>query len=102
MSKVIRKICPITGSDEIVVTYPNPEELITTQRKTIEGRYERVLKPKKEVKGGLLPEVDCPSQGHPALDLTSPLGTQLWKEGKAWCRKTRKVCPMDQIIQDLL
>jgi len=102
MSKVIRKICPITGSDEIVVTYPNPEELITTQRKTIEGRYERVLKPKKEVKGGLLPEVDCPSQGHPALDLTSPLGIQLWKEGKAWCRKTRKVCPMDQIIQDLL
>ena len=102
MSKVIRKICPITGSDEIVVTYLNPEEPVTTLRKTEEGKYERVLKPRKEVKGGLSPEVACPSQGHPALDVPSPLGLQLWKEGKVWCRKTRKVCPMEKILQDLL
>lgn len=102
MNRVIKKICPITGSDEITVIYLDPEELVTTQRKTIEGKYERVLKPRKEVEGGLSPEVDCPSQGHSALDLTSPLGTQLWKEGKAWCRKAKKVCPIDQIIQDLL
>jgi|SRR3990170_5789474 len=102
MNKIKRKTCPITGSDEIVVTYLDPEELITTQRKATDGKYERVLKPHKEVKGGLLPEVKCPSQGHPALNAPQPLGMQLWKEGKAWCRKTKKVCPMEQIIQDLL
>ena len=102
MSKVIRKFCPITGSDEIVVTYLNPEELVTTLRKTEEEKYERVLKPRKEVKDGLSPEVACPSQGHPALDVPSPLGLQLLKEGKVWCRKTRKECPMEKILQDLL
>lgn len=102
MSKVVRKTCSVTGSDKIVTTYPDPEELVTTQRKTAEGKYERVLKPRKEVKDGLSLEVKCPSQGHPALDAPSPLGMQLLKEGKAWCRKTRKVCPMEQIIQDLL
>lgn len=102
MSKVIKKICPVTMSDEIIVTHPDPEELVITQRKTIEGKYERVLKPRKEVKNGLLPDVNCPSLGHPALDMPTSLGTRLWKEGKAWCRKTEKVCPMEQIIQDLL
>jgi len=98
----ITKICPVTVSDEIIVTHPDPEELVITQRKTTEGKYERVLKPRKEVKGGLLPEVSCPSLGIPILDAPSPLGTQLWKEGKAWCAKRKKVCPMEQIIQDLL
>jgi len=102
MSKIVRRICPITGSDEIVVTYLDPEELVMTQRKIVEGKYERVLKPRREVKGGLLPEVACPSQGHPALDVPSPLGMRLWKEGKAWCMKTKKVCPMEQMVQDLL
>lgn len=103
MSRTAKKICPITKSDEIVVTYLDPEELVTTQRKTIEGKYERVLRPRKEVRGGLSPNVACPSQGHPALDISpSSLGIQLWKGGKAWCRKTQKVCPMEQIIQDLL
>jgi len=102
MSRTAKKICPITKSDEIIVTYLNPEELVTTQRKTIEGKYERVLKPRKEVKTPSI-EVNCPSQGHPALDVSpSSLGLQLWKGGKAWCRKTQKVCPMEQIIQDLL
>ena len=102
MSRITKKICPVTVSDEIIITHPNPEELVITQRKTIEGKYERVLRPRKEAKGGLLPTVNCPSLGHPALDAPSPLGTQLWKEGKAWCRKTKKMCPMEQIIQDLV
>jgi hypothetical protein len=102
MSTVKRKTCPVTGSDEIVVTFLNPEELIVTQRKAPDGKYERVLKPRKEIKGGLLPEVRCPSQGHPALHAPQTLGMQLWKEGRAWCRKTKKECPMDDIIQDLL
>jgi hypothetical protein len=56
------------------------------------------MKPRKEVKGGLLPEINCPSQGHPLLDATEPLRLQLWNERKAWCRKTRKVCPIEEII----
>lgn len=102
MSRTVKKTCPITRSDEITITYPDPNELVRTQRKDSNGSYKRVLRPRKEVKGGLSPEVACPSQGHPALDVSSPLGLQLWKEGKAWCRKTRKVCPMDKILQELL
>jgi hypothetical protein len=102
MNRVVKKICPVTKSDEITITYLNPEELVTTQRKTIEGKYERVSRPRKEVKGGLSPEVNCPSQGHPALDLPTSLGTELMKAKKAWCRKTQQVCPMEQILQDLL
>jgi len=102
LSKTVKKKCPITGLDEIVVTYPNPNELVATLRKTEEGKYIQILKPRKEVKGGLSLEVSCPSQGHPALDVSSPLGLQLWKEEKAWCRKTRKVCPIEKILQDLL
>jgi hypothetical protein len=102
LSEVVKKTCPVTKSDVIVITYPNPEELVVTQRKTTEGKYEKVMKARKEVKGALLPEVACPSQGHPAIDAPSSIGIQLMKEGKAWCRKTKRVCPMEQIIQDLL
>ena len=102
MNIVKRKTCPVTCSDEIVVTFLDPEELVTTQRKMPNGKYERVLKPRKEVKGGLSPEIACPSQGHPAIDTVSPLGIKLWKEGKAWCRKIKKECPMEQIIKGLL
>jgi hypothetical protein len=101
VNRVVKKICPITKLDEITVTYLDPEELVTTQRKTIEGKYERVSRPRKEVRGGLSPEVDCPSQGHPALDLPTSLGTELMKAKKAWCRKTQQVCAMEQILQDL-
>ena len=96
MSEVVRKICPITKSDVIIITYPNPEELVVTQRKATEGKYEKVMKARKEF------EVACPSQGHPAIDIPSSIGIKLMKEGKAWCRKTKNVCPMEQIIQDLL
>ncbi len=102
MSKTVKKICPITKLDEITIVYPDVEELIVTQRKDSNGNYKRVLRPKKEVNGGLSPEVACPSQGHPLIDVPSPLGLQLWKEGKVWCRKTRRVCPMEKILQDLL
>jgi len=101
MNRVVKRICPVTKSDEITMTYLDPEELVATQRKTIEGKYERVSRPRKEVKGGLSPEVNCPSQGHPALDLPTSLGTELMKAKKAWCRKTQQICPMEQILQDL-
>jgi len=100
--RIVKKICPVTGSDEIVVTYPDPDELVITQRKDPTGSYKRVLRPRKEVKGGLLPVVACPSLGHPALDAPPSLRLQLLKEEKAWCRKTGKVCPIENILQGLL
>jgi hypothetical protein len=102
MSVIKKKTCPITCSDEIVVTFPNPNELVSTQRKTSDGKYERVLKPRKEVKKALLPDVRCPSLGHPVLHAPRPLGKQLWKKGISWCKKTRKECPIEQVTQDLL
>jgi len=102
LDRAIKKTCPVTKSDIIIITYPDPEELVLTQRKSSEGRYAKVLSPRKEVKDGLLPTVDCLNQGHPAIDITSPLGIKLWKEGKAWCRKIKKECPIEQILQDLL
>ena len=99
--RVVKTICSVTKSDEITITYLDPEESVATRRKTIDGEYERVSRPRKEVKGGLSPEVNCPSQGHPALDLPTSLGTKLMKAKKAWCRKTQQICPMEQILQDL-
>ena len=98
MSKVIRN-CPVTGSDEIIITYLDPEELFTTQRKTMEGRYARVLKPRKEVKNALLPMVRCPNFKHPMIaNLPESLKAQLWKEEKVWCLKINKTCPLEQLI----
>lgn len=100
MSKTIKKICPVTGLDEITIEYPNPDELVITQRKQPDGKYERTLKPRKEVRNALLPKVACLNFRHPALaDLPESLKDQLWKEGKVWCMKIRKSCPLDQIIQ---
>ncbi len=99
LSKVIKKACPVTKSN-IIITYPDPEELVLTQRKSSEGVYEKVLRPRKEVKGGLSPTVECLNMGHPAIDIASPLGIELWKEGKVWCRKIKKECPTERIPQE--
>ena len=96
MNRTVKKICPVTGSDEITVTFPNPEELVMTQRKQPDGKYKRVLRPRKEVKNASLPEVACPN-----FDPKS-LYSQLHKEGKVRCIKMGNVCPIDQIIQDIL
>jgi len=103
MGKTTKKICPVTGSDEITITYHDPDELVITQRKQPDGKYERTSKPRKEVRNALLPEVACPNLKHPALaNLPESLQSQLWKEGKAWCMKIGKACPMDQITYDSL
>jgi len=102
MSKIVKKICPVTGSDEITVTYPDPEELVISQRKTKEGKYERVLKPRKQVANGLKPTFSCPQLKHPLMaNLPKTLAEQLFKEKRSWCKKIEKTCPTDQIIQDL-
>jgi len=103
MSKTVKKICPVTGSDEITVTHFDPEELVMSQRKRKGDKYERVLKPKKQVTNGLKPTFSCPHLKHPLMaNLPKPLVDQIWKEEKGWCDKIQKVCPTDQIIQDLL
>jgi len=103
ISKIVKKICPVTGSDEITVTYFDPEESVMSQRKSKDGKYERVLKPRKQVANGLKPRFSCPQLKHPLMvNLPKPLADQLYKEEKGWCSKLRKTCPTDQIIQDLL
>ncbi len=57
MSRIAKKICPVTMSDEIIVIHPDPEELVVTQRKTVEGKFERVLRPRKEVKHDYCPRL---------------------------------------------
>lgn len=79
-----KKICPITGSDEIIIHFIEPEVLVLTQRKNKDGKYEKVMKPRKEVKNALLPRVSCASQGHTLVDVPEPLRTQLWNERKVW------------------
>ena len=101
MSNVVRKTCPVTLSDIIVITYPDPKEQVLTQRKNSEGKYEKVLRPQKEVKHGLIPRISCPSLGHPAIHAPHTLGKELWEKGISWCKKTKKECPMEQILKDL-
>ena len=101
MSKIVKKLCPVTGSDEITVTYCDPEERITS-KKFKNGKYERVLKPRKQVATGLKPEFSCPQLKHPLLaNLPKPLADQLFEEEKTWCSKIKKPCPSEQIFQDL-
>lgn len=98
MNRVEHKICPLTCSDEITIKYPDPNELVLTQRKTSEGKYEKVMRPRREVKNGLLPQISCPSLGHPLLDAPKPLSTQLHEDRQGFCRKTVNVCPIDKIL----
>ena len=100
MSKIVKKMCPVTGLDEVTVTYFDPEELVVTQRKK-DGKYERVLKPRKQVANALTPTISCPQMKHPSIaDLPKQLTDQLLNETKVWCSRIKKPCPSDQIIQD--
>lgn len=82
MSKTVKKICPVTGLDEITVTYFDPEELVMTQRKK-DGKYKRVLKPRKQVANALTPAFTCPQLKHPIMaNLPKPLADQLFNEEK--------------------
>ena len=67
MSRTVKKICPITRSDEITITYPDPNELVMTQRKDSNGSYKRVLRPRKEVEKATWPRFSCPSLKHPLI-----------------------------------
>ena len=101
MRKTVKKNCPITGSDEITIKFFDPNELVITQRKGSDGKYRRVEKPRKEVRGALRPEVSCPSLGIPPLAEAPALTRRLIKEGKAWCKKRRNICPIDEILEKL-
>ena len=101
MRKTLKMICPVTGTDEITVTYFDPEEKVVSQRKLKDGKYERVLKPRKQVQNGLKPEFSCLQLKHPLIaNLPESLADQLYKEEKGWCNKIKKPCPSDQIIHD--
>ncbi len=97
-AKIIRKICPITGVDEITTKFFDPDELVITQRKGSDGKYRRVEKPRKEVRGSLIPEVSCPSLEIPVLaGLSFEVQKKLAEEGKAWCKKRQNICPIEEI-----
>ncbi|MCK4478285.1 hypothetical protein KAU88_07145 [Candidatus Bathyarchaeota archaeon] len=97
MSRTVKKTCPITSSDEITITYPDPNELVMTQRKDSNGSYKRVLRPRKEVKNATLPRFSCPSLKHPLVaNLPESLSTQLLRDEKSWCAKIGKPCVMDE------
>jgi hypothetical protein len=99
MSKIVKKICPVTGADEITIEYPDPNELITTQRKELNGKYRRVSRPRKEVRNALIPKITCLSLEFPELaKIPSSLKKQMMKEKKVWCKKRKMVCPIEQII----
>jgi hypothetical protein len=100
MSKIIKRICPLTGSDEITIKFFDPDELVTTQRKGSDGKYGRVEKPRKEVRGGLRPEVSCPSLDLPVLaGFSLEEQNRLAEEGKSWCKKRQEICPTGEITE---
>jgi len=96
MSEMVKKICAITSSDEITITYPDPKELVMTQRKDSNGSYKRVLRSRKEVKKAILPRFSCPSLKHPLVaNLLESLRNLLLRDDKSWCAKIGKPCVMD-------
>lgn len=97
MSKMVKKICPITRLDKITITYPDAKELVMTQRKGSNGSYKRVLRPRKEVKNATLPRFSCPSLKHPLVaNLSESLRNQLLRDEKSWCARIGKPCVMDE------
>ena len=99
MSKTLRKTCPITMSDKITVKFFDPNELVMTQRRGLDGKYRRVEKPRKEVRGALIPEVSCPSLGVPPLDEAPSFLKKMIEKGKAWCTKRHNICPINEILE---
>ena len=57
--KIIRDKCPM-AFEEITFTFPDPDELVWTQRK-IDGLYQKVLRPRRKVKGAMVIELHCPA-----------------------------------------
>lgn len=102
MSKTVKKICPITGSDEITIRFFDPDELVMTQRKGPDGKYRRVDKPRNEVRGRLRPEVSCQSLGLPVLaGFSLEEQNRLAEEGKSWCKKRQEICPTEEILESI-
>jgi hypothetical protein len=97
MSKIVKKICPITGSDEITIKLLDPNELVITQRKGSDGKYRRTEKPRKEVRTPLI-ELSCTSLDIPVFaGFTWEEQRRLSEEGKTWCKKRRDICPIEEI-----
>jgi hypothetical protein len=96
MVKTGKKICPVTNIDEITITYPDPQELVITQRKDSNGNYKRVSRPRRDVKKATLPRFSCPSLKHPLVaNLPESLRKQLLTDEKSWCARIGKPCLMD-------
>jgi len=41
MSETIKKICPVTGDEEITIKYFDPHEQVSTMQKTKDGEYKK-------------------------------------------------------------
>lgn len=104
MVRVIRETrisCPVTSSDEVVITYLDPDELVMTQHKTSDGKFEKVMKPRRDVKKGLLPNAKCSNFKHPlCTNLPEPTKMQMQKEGKIWCVKIGERCPLEDFTHE--
>ena len=102
MSKTVKNLCPVTGSDEITIEFPDPNELVITQRKGPNGKYRRDMRPRKEVKNALLPIISCPNMILPlSADISQALMDRLMAEGNIWCKKIRKACPTEEILEKI-
>jgi len=80
--------------EEITLTFSDPDELVLTQRK-IDGVYQKMLKPRQEVKGAMEIRIDCP-----AVDKTRPM-TSLTPPNP-WCKKRMDTCPIYEVARMLL
>jgi hypothetical protein len=91
--EIIRGKCPM-AFEEVIFNFSNSDELVLTQRK-IDGTYQKVLKPRKEVKGAMEIRIDCR-----AVDRTRSM-TSLTPPNP-WCKKRRDICPIYEIARTLL
>lgn len=93
MKKVIRDQC-LMALEEVTFTFDDPDEQVWTIRK-IDGRYQRVLRPRREVRGSMNIEIYCPAvdRTKPMIGLTPP---------NPRCKKRDDICPIYEIARVLL
>ena len=91
--KTFRTKCTLTTA-EVTFALSDPNELVLTQRK-IDGRYQKVLKPRKEVKGSLNIRIDCRE-----IDRSKP--TTSYDPPNPWCKKRNNACPIYEIARTIL
>ena len=82
MDKTLKKVCPVTGTDEISITFTDSKERDASKDTT--------------------PEYSCSQMRHPLMaNLPTALADQLHKKRKMWCLKIKKPCPSEQIYEAL-